>query len=111
MSKSRSEKSLLNIQKLARSGWRKHAAPFRRFDQRRWKISTLTQALEQEAKRFSEDAKLSCEFKQHGKVLEMPVEIQNELFRIAQEAMTNVRKHAQANRSGSTLSSKTGRRS
>jgi signal transduction histidine kinase len=57
---------------------------------------SLTQALEQEAKRFSEDAKLACEFQQRGKELEMPVEVQNELFRVAQEAMTNIRKHARA---------------
>jgi two-component system sensor histidine kinase NreB len=58
--------------------------------------STLSQALEQMAKRYSEDAKFACDFKQQGAALKLSTEIQNELFRIAQEAMTNVSKHAQA---------------
>jgi len=52
--------------------------------------------LEQAAQRFSANGKLSCNFKQQGKVSRMPADVQNELFRIAQEAMTNVAKHAQA---------------
>jgi signal transduction histidine kinase len=52
--------------------------------------------LAQEVKRLSEDGKHSCEFKQKGEALKLSAEIQNEFFRIAQEAMTNINKHAQA---------------
>jgi len=95
-SKARSRKSLLNIQKLARSGLEEARRSVQALRPKALDDRSLTQALEEEAKRFSEDAKLSCEFKQHGKALNIPVEMQNELFRVAQEAMTNLRKHARA---------------
>jgi len=95
-SKARSRKSLLNIQKLARSGLEEARRSVQALRPKALDDRSLTQALEEEAKRFSEDAKLSCEFKQRGKALAMPVEMQNELFRVAQEAMTNLRKHARA---------------
>jgi len=95
-SKARSRKSLLNIQKLARSGLEEARRSVQALRPKALDNRSLTQALEEETRRFSEDAKLSCEFKQRGKALEMPVEMQNELFRVAQEAMTNLRKHARA---------------
>ncbi len=96
VNKSRSEKALLNIQKLARSGLEEARRSVQALRPRALEGSTLTQALAQEAKRLSADGKLSCKFKQQGAALKLSAEIQNELFRIAQEAMTNVSKHAQA---------------
>jgi PAS domain S-box-containing protein len=95
-SKTRSRKSLMNIQKLARSGLEEARRSVQALRPKALEGSTLTQALAQEAKRLSADGKLSCEFKQKGEALKFSVEIQNELFRIAQEAMTNVCKHAHA---------------
>src|SRR5262249_47964255 len=52
--------------------------------------------LKQVAKRLAEPGKLSCHFRQQGETQILSAEAQNELFRIAQEALTNVSKHAQA---------------
>jgi signal transduction histidine kinase len=96
VNKSRSEKALFNIQKLARSGLEEARRSVQALRPRALEGSTLSQALDQMAKRHSEDAKFACHFKQQGVALKLSAEIQNELFRIAQEAMTNVSKHAQA---------------
>ena len=96
VNKSRSKKALLNIQKLARSGLEEARRSVQALRPRALEGSTLTEALTLAAKRLSADGKLSCEFKRKGEVLKLSAEIQNELFRIAQEAMTNVCKHAQA---------------
>ncbi len=58
--------------------------------------NTLPEALRQAATRLNDNAKLSCQFRQRGKKINLSGEIQNELFRIGQEALTNVVKHAQA---------------
>jgi PAS domain S-box-containing protein len=96
VNKSRSKKALSNIQKLARSGLEEARRSVQALRPRALESRTLSQALAQEAKRLSEDGKHSCEFKQKGEVLKLSAEIQNEFFRIAQEAMTNISKHAQA---------------
>jgi PAS domain S-box-containing protein len=96
VNKSRSKKALSNIQKLARSGLEEARRSVQALRPRALESRTLSQALAQEAKRLSEDGKHSCELKQKGQVLKLSAEIQNELFRIAQEAMTNISKHAQA---------------
>jgi signal transduction histidine kinase len=96
VNKSRSEKALLNIQKLARSGLEEARRSVQALRPRALEGSTLSQALTQEAKRLSADGKFFCEFKQKGEALKLSAEIQNELFRIAQEAMTNINKHARA---------------
>jgi PAS domain S-box-containing protein len=96
MNKSRSKKALSNIQKLARSGLEEARRSVQALRPRALEGRTLTQALAQEAKRLPEDGKHSCEFIQKGEALKLSAEIQNELFRIAQEAMTNISKHAQA---------------
>ena len=57
---------------------------------------TLSEALKYEANRLSEGGMLSCHFRQRGETQMLSPEPQNELFRIAQEALTNVNKHAQA---------------
>jgi signal transduction histidine kinase len=58
--------------------------------------STLSQALEQAGSNIASRAKLSFHFRQRGEPKTLHREMQNELFRIAQEALTNVAKHAQA---------------
>jgi signal transduction histidine kinase len=99
----RSEKSLLQIQKLARSGLDEARRSVQALRPKELHGSTLSQALELAANRFAEDAKLLCEFKQTGKALKVSPEVQNELYRIAQEAMTNIGKHARAKSAWITL--------
>jgi PAS domain S-box-containing protein len=96
VNKPRSKKALSNIKKLARSGLEEARRSVQALRPRALEGRTLTEALAQEVKRISEDGKHSCEFKQIGEVLKLSAEIQNEFFRIAQEAMTNISKHAQA---------------
>jgi len=56
----------------------------------------LVQALRQLAERFSPDCGISCSFRTDGRAREIPVKVQDELYRIAQEALCNVRKHSRA---------------
>ena len=101
--KLRARESLSQIQKLARSGLDEARRSVQALRPKALDGNTLLQALAQATKRLSEDAKLSCEFKQRGKALGLSAEVQNELFRIAQEAMTNVSKHARARSVGVSL--------
>ena len=103
ISKARSEKALASIQKLARSGLAEARRSVQALRPMALEGSTLPHALQQAAERISEEGKLLCEFKQRGKAVKLSAEIQNELFRIAQEAMTNVSKHAQARSTWITL--------
>jgi signal transduction histidine kinase len=70
---------------------------------------TLPEALEQLAAQITKDAKLVCQFTQRGTARTLSTEVQDELFRIAQEAMTNVRKHAHAKSARINLESKLNR--
>jgi signal transduction histidine kinase len=56
----------------------------------------LSDALGQLAKRFSRDCGIHCSFSASGRLHQLPQEIENELFRVAQEALCNVRKHSRA---------------
>jgi signal transduction histidine kinase len=56
--------------------------------------STLPDALRQLANDFSCDCTITCTFCQAGHVRSLPVVIQDELYRVAQEALSNVRKHS-----------------
>jgi signal transduction histidine kinase len=58
--------------------------------------TTLPDALGQLAKRFSRDCGIYCKYRGDGHERELPEEIQNELYRVAQEALCNVRKHSRA---------------
>jgi signal transduction histidine kinase len=58
--------------------------------------ATLPDALGQLAKGFSSDCTISCTFYQAGQVRILPVVIQDELYRVAQEALSNVRTHSRA---------------
>jgi signal transduction histidine kinase len=93
---SRSQRALLSIQKLARSGLDEARRSVQALRPKAMEGYTLSQALMQAAEHFSTDAQLACNFKQRGRPLPLPADVQNETFRIAQEAMTNVQKHARA---------------
>jgi signal transduction histidine kinase len=60
----------------------------------------LTDAIEDHAERFAEMAKVAVvvEASPEARAVELPPAVAAELFRIVQEALTNVRKHAAANR-------------
>jgi len=96
VSKQRSAKALSQIQKLARSGLEEARRSVQALRPKALVDNTLPEALRQAAIRLNDDGKLSCQFRQRGKKVHLPGEIQNELFRIGQEALTNVVKHAQA---------------
>jgi two-component sensor histidine kinase len=56
----------------------------------------LSDALNQLAERFSRDCGINCAFSASGRTHKLPEEIENELYRVAQEALCNVRKHSRA---------------
>ncbi len=58
--------------------------------------TTLSEALRQLAERFSRDSSIPCRFRADAPVRDLPAEVQDELFRVAQEALCNVRKHSHA---------------
>jgi len=95
-SKKRGVKSLSSIQKLARSGLDEARRSVQALRPKALEGSTLSEALKQAAKRLAEGGKLSCHFKQRGTGRSFSIEAQNELFRITQEALTNITKHAKA---------------
>ena len=91
----RSKRALSNIKKLARSGLDEARRSVQALRPKALDYGTLSQALERATEQLCE-AGLACNFKQRGIVLGLSAEVQNEFFRIAQEAMTNVQKHARA---------------
>jgi PAS domain S-box-containing protein len=96
VSKRRSVKSLSQIRKLARSGLDEARRSVQALRPKALEDGTLSEALKHAANRLSEGGMLSCRFRQRGETQMLSPESQNELFRIAQEALTNVKKHAQA---------------
>ena len=56
----------------------------------------LSDALAELAEGFSRDCGISCTFNANGRSHELTEEIENELYRVAQEALCNVRKHSRA---------------
>ena len=95
-SKRRSAKSLSRIHTLARSGLDEARRSVQALRPKALEGSTLSEALRQVARRLAEGEGLACHFRQRGEAQTLSLEAQNELFRVAQEALTNVRKHAQA---------------
>ena len=57
----------------------------------------LIDALRQLAESFSRDCGITCSFSTNGRGRELPENTQDELYRVAQEALCNVRKHSRAN--------------
>jgi len=64
----------------------------------------LSEALERLAARWSETSGIACGVRITGTLLPLPAEAEVTLLRAAQEALTNVRKHARASRAVLTLS-------
>jgi signal transduction histidine kinase len=56
----------------------------------------LSDALRQLAENFSRDCGIQCSFGQRGRAHKLPEHTENELYRVAQEALCNVRKHSRA---------------
>jgi len=56
--------------------------------------AALADALRQLAERFSRDCGIQCMFNVSGRAHKLTEEIENELYRVAQEALCNVRKHS-----------------
>ncbi len=96
LNNSQSQRALLTIQKLARSGLDEARRSVQALRPKALEGCTLFEALMQAAERFSTETQIACDFIQRGKSLPLPADVQNETFRIAQEAMTNVQKHARA---------------
>ncbi|HTQ51467.1 MAG TPA: sensor histidine kinase [Candidatus Acidoferrales bacterium] len=92
---SRSQQMLLTIQKLARSGLDEARRSVQALRPKMLDGRTLAGALEETTEQLCETG-LFCRSIQRGMVFKLPEEVQTELFRIAQEAMTNVQKHARA---------------
>jgi signal transduction histidine kinase len=64
----------------------------------------LSQAIERVARRWSEETGLAAEVSISGEPVALPAPLEATLLRTAQEALTNIRKHAQAHRATLTLS-------
>jgi signal transduction histidine kinase len=56
----------------------------------------LSEALGQLAERFSHDCGIRCAFSATGPTHPLPANVEDELYRVAQEALCNVRKHSRA---------------
>jgi signal transduction histidine kinase len=56
----------------------------------------LCEALDDLAERFSYESGIDCQFSASGRTQKLPEQIENELYRVAQEALCNVRKHSRA---------------
>ena len=91
----RSKRAYLQIQKLARTGLDEARRSVKALRPKALEGSTLSEALQQAVEQLSEANLFGC-FSQRGAALKLSGEVQAALFRIAQEALTNIRKHARA---------------
>lgn len=89
-------RALERIQELARSGLVEVRRTVTGLRPKALENSTLLDALEQTARRFSGEQSFLCEFRQIGQVRNLSARVEDELYRIVQEAMTNAKKHARA---------------
>ncbi|MCI0811754.1 MAG: PAS domain S-box protein, partial [Chloroflexi bacterium] len=60
--------------------------------------STLDEALQEEVRRFGAEGHAKIAFTRSGKQRELPPDVQTVLLRICQESLTNIRRHAEANK-------------
>jgi signal transduction histidine kinase len=58
--------------------------------------TSLADGLKLLAGRFALEWGIACKFRAIGNELDLPVDVQGELYRVAQEALCNVRKHSRA---------------
>ena len=58
--------------------------------------AALSDALGRLAERFSRDCGIQCTFNLSGRLHKLAEEVEDELYRVAQEALCNVRKHSRA---------------
>jgi signal transduction histidine kinase len=89
-------RSLARVHQLAKTGLDEARRSLQALRPRDLENSTLAEALKAAAARISAEGDLAAQFEQQGHARSLPEEMQSELFRIAQEALTNVRKHAMA---------------
>lgn len=66
--------------------------------------ASLSEAISTLARRWSEESEISCEFTVTGTPRPLPTGVESVLLRATQEALSNVRKHARADRVVLTLS-------
>ncbi|HEX4216144.1 MAG TPA: sensor histidine kinase [Candidatus Dormibacteraeota bacterium] len=67
-------------------------------------VSRLPDAIEEMARRWSDTSSVALSFQTTGEPRPLLAELEVTLFRVAQEALTNVGRHAEASRVGLTLS-------
>jgi signal transduction histidine kinase len=91
-----SSECLARARELAKSGLEDARRMLLNLRPRSLEGSTLPDALRQLAEDFSCDCTITCTFCHAGHMRGLPVVIQDELFRVAQEALSNVRKHSRA---------------
>ncbi|HXJ60920.1 MAG TPA: sensor histidine kinase [Verrucomicrobiae bacterium] len=68
----------------------------------------LSDALRQLAEGFSRDCGINCTFRASGRTQDLPQDMQDELYRVAQESLCNVRKHSRASSVSILLSHRPG---
>jgi len=91
-----SSECLARARELAKSGLEDARRMLLNLRPRSLEGSTLPDALRQLAEGFSCDCTITCTFCHAGHMRGLPVVIQDELYRVAQEALCNVRKHSRA---------------
>jgi predicted ATPase/signal transduction histidine kinase len=89
-------RSLIRIRQLAKTGLDEARRSLQALRPRDLETHTLSEALKAAAAAISAEGDLTARFEEQGHARPLPEEMQGELFRIAQEALTNVRKHAMA---------------
>ena len=88
--------SVARAKELAKSGLEDARRMLLGLRPKRLEGMSLSDALGQLAEGFSRDCGIHCTFNFSGRSQRLPEEIENELYRVAQEALCNVQKHSSA---------------